>query len=195
MARRRACHSVLVEKGNKMAKMSVLGWAGTCLAGVMLSGCQTSRPAWGRNSSTLPQRGATASAPTAPTPLAAAASGQSKPATDPNGAGVPDMTGRSASALTASNPQSTPGGNNYLGNPATGGSSFGGQGSMTTPSVFTNPSPPTPSFGNRNSPSSSIQPAGGTPPLGSAGQPSFTTTPSTNNVPTMPSPSLRTPEE
>ena len=181
-----------------MAKMAVLGWAGTCLAGVMLSGCQTSRPAWGRNASTLPPRGATASAPSAPTPLAAAASGQSKPTTDPNAAGMPDMTGKSVSPLTASNPQSAPGASNYPGNPTTAGSSFGGQGSMNSSSVFMNPSPPTPVFGNRNGPTSSIQPAGGTPSrpdLGLPGQSSFPTSPSTSNVPTMPTPSLKTPEE
>src|SRR5262249_54803409 len=153
---------VLVQKGNEMAKISVLGWAGMCLAGVMLSGCQTSRPAWGRNSSTLPQRGATTAAPSAPTPLAAAASGQARPA-DSSAAGMSDMAGTSVSPLAASNPQSTPGASNYPGNPATVGSSFGGQGSMTSPSVFSNPSPPTPAFGNRNGPISNIQPLGGAP--------------------------------
>ena len=177
-----------------MAKMPVRGCAGMCLAGMMLAGCQTSRPAWGRNTSS-PPRAATASATSTPTPVTAA-NAQSKPTIDASATTTAEAVSRPGSNATGSLLPTN--GGNYPGGSTTGGGSFGSQPPGPSSPVFTNPSPPSSSSGNGPG-LNSIQPIGGSSSRfdfgGGLGQSSSLATPPTSGVPTMPAPSLRTPEE
>jgi hypothetical protein len=177
-----------------MAKMPVRGCAGMCLAGMMLAGCQTSRPAWGRNTSS-PPRAATASATSAPTPVTAA-NAQSKPTIDASATNTADAAGRPGSNATGSLLPAN--GGNYPSSSTTGAGSFGTQPAGPSSPVFTNPSPASSSFGNGPG-LNNIQPIGGSSSRsdfgGGLGQSSLPTPPPTSGVPTMPAPSLRTPEE
>ena len=172
-----------------MARMPILGWAGVCMAGVFLSGCQSSRPAWGRNSSSWPRNSTTASVPGGPVSPAVASGTQTKPVGDQTAGVSPDLSGRAAGPGSAGMP-GAPAGGTTSGIITASGSTLGGPSSLgSSAPVFANPTPPGPSLGNTPS---GMRPAGGsTMPAGS----SFPSPAPASSVPTMPAPSMKTPDE